>query len=151
MRVENPCGSTGLAAVTRPRLWQAERVRFYDFSGDGRVVVGVLALACCVIEVEAALSRYPPAGQPGPDAHVVIVVAGTVTDALAPVVTAAISEYPAAAVVAFGACASAGGPYWDSPVVTKGVDQLVPVAHYVPGCPPTPQALLAVVLEAAHA
>jgi len=46
--------------------------------------------------------------------------------------------------VSFGACASAGGPYWDSYAVTKGIDQLVAVDVYVPGCPPPPEALAAV-------
>lgn len=130
-------------------MWHAEPVRFYDFSGDGRVVIGVLALACCVIEVDAALAEFSALDQPGADARVVIVVAGTVTDAVAPLVVAAVNEHPHAAVVAFGACASAGGPYWDSPVVTKGVDQLVSVDHYVAGCPPTPEALLNVIHQVA--
>lgn len=129
-------------------MWHAERVRFYDFSGDGQVVVGVLALACCVIETEAAFVGYPIVDEPAPGARVVIVVAGTVTDAMAPIVAAEVNAYPDAPVIAFGACASAGGPYWDSPVVTKGVDQLVPVDIYVAGCPPTPAALLAAVQQA---
>jgi NADH-quinone oxidoreductase subunit B len=74
------------------------------------------------------------------------VVSGTVTDRLAPTVLAIVDSCARTvgtpvSVVSFGACASSGGPYWDSYAVTKGIDQLLSVDAYVPGCPPPPEAL----------
>ncbi len=105
-----------------------------------------LGMACCGVEVMAALSD----GSRGvaspvvaaPTAHVLL-VSGTVTDALAPAVSRAYQSLPPPRyVVSIGACCATGGPYWDSYSVTKGVDQLVPVHASVPGCPPRPEAVL---------
>ena len=117
-----------------------------DWYGDGRVVVVDLGLACCAIESEFAVPASATHVDQVPDgAQVVAVLSGTLTDVLAPLVAARVAALPGAHVVSFGACACAGGPYWDSYSVTKGVDPFVRVDTYVPGCPPPPAALAGVV------
>jgi NADH-quinone oxidoreductase subunit B len=125
----------------------AREQRVYAVAGhpDIRVHVRDLGLACCAVEFAAALGRgllTPAEGQEPGSAHV-LVVSGTVTDVLAPEVVAAWEALPGPkAAVSFGACSNSGGPYWDSYAVTKGVDRVIPVATYVPGCPPRPEALV---------
>ena len=112
-------------------------------------------LACCAIEfIAASMSRHdfirlgviPFA--PGPRQADLMVVSGTVTDKMAPAVKRLYEQMPEPKyVISFGACSNCGGPYWDSYSVTKGVDQVIPVDVYVPGCPPRPEALLQGILK----
>ncbi|MEE4541908.1 NADH-quinone oxidoreductase subunit B family protein [Streptomyces sp. V4-01] len=112
-------------------------------------------LACCAIEFIAAsmakhdfirLGVIPFA--PGPRQADLMIVSGTVTDKMAPAVKRLYEQMPEPKyVISFGACSNCGGPYWDSYSVTKGVDQIIPVDVYVPGCPPRPEALLQGILK----
>ena len=108
-----------------------------------RIHVADLGLACCAVEFGAAVARGLLVPAEGPGDAAVLVISGTVTDALAPAVRATWDALPEPrAAVSFGACSNSGGPYWDSYSVTQGVDQVIPVHAYVPGCPPRPEALV---------
>ena len=107
-------------------------------------------LACCAIEfIAASTSRHDfirfgviPFAH-GPRQADLLVVAGTVTDKMAPALKRVYDQMPDPKyVISMGSCSNCGGPYWDSYSVTKGVDQFVPTDVYVPGCPPRPEALL---------
>ncbi|MEJ7615718.1 MAG: NADH-quinone oxidoreductase subunit B family protein [Pyrinomonadaceae bacterium] len=106
-------------------------------------------LACCAIEMIATgagrfdLDRFG-AGvfRPSPRQSDLMIVAGTVTLKMGPVVRRVYDQMPEPKwVIAMGACASTGGPF-DSYSTMQGVDRIVPVDVYIPGCPPRPEALL---------
>lgn len=108
-------------------------------------------VACCALESLAAASALAELGveladglgESDPASADVMVVSGTVTHAMAATMREVHARLPdGARVVAFGACASTGGPYWDSPTVVQGIQSLFPVDRFVPGCPPRPHALV---------
>ena len=100
-------------------------------------------LACCALEVAAAIGAMDEPEADGPVDLNVLLVSGTVTTKLAPAVRAIYESMPEPRrVLAFGACAVAGGPYWDSYSVQNGASTEVPVDVFVPGCPPQPAALV---------
>lgn len=111
-------------------------------------------LACCAIEMIAAVSsRYDMdrygAGvfRASPRQADLMIVAGTVCRRVAPVIRKIYDQMPEPKyVIAMGSCATSGNIY-DSYSVVQGVDRFVPVDIYVPGCPPTPEALFDGILK----
>jgi len=111
-------------------------------------------LACCAIEMIAAVSsRYDMdrygAGvfRASPRQSDLMIVAGTVCRRMAPVIRKIYDQMPEPKyVIAMGSCATSGNIY-DSYSVVQGVDRFVPVDIYVPGCPPTPEALFDGILK----
>jgi NADH dehydrogenase (ubiquinone) Fe-S protein 7 len=106
-------------------------------------------LACCAVEMmHAAASRYDMdrfgiVFRASPRQSDVMIVAGTLTNKMAPALRKVYDQMPEPRyVVSMGSCANGGGYYHYSYAVVRGCDRVVPVDIYVPGCPPTAEALL---------
>lgn len=125
--------------------------RIYNFGRRSSLWPMLFGLACCAIEMICAqASRYDMSRfgmevmRPSPRQSDVMIVAGTVTKKMIPAIVRLYNQMPEPKyVLAMGACASGGGPFKEGYNVVAGVDKFVPVDVYVPGCPPTPQALVA--------
>lgn len=124
--------------------------RIYNWGRRSSIWPMMFGLACCAIEMIATMaSRYDPARfgmeimRPSPRQADLMIVSGTVTKKMIPQIVRLYNQMPEPKyVVAMGACASGGGPFKEGYNVVSGVDNYIPVDVYIPGCPPTPQALL---------
>jgi NADH-quinone oxidoreductase subunit B len=112
-------------------------------------------LACCAVEMmHAALPRYDldrfgaGAFRPSPRQSDVMIVAGTLCNKMAPALRKVYDQMAEPRwVISMGSCANGGGYYHYSYSVVRGCDRIVPVDIYVPGCPPTAEALLYGVIQ----
>ncbi len=124
--------------------------RVYNWCRRNSVWPMMFGLACCAIEmISMAASRFDIARfgmevmRPSPRQADVMIVSGTVTKKMVPQIVRLYNQMPEPKyVIAMGACASGGGPFKEGYSVVSGIDRFVPVDVYIPGCPPTPQALL---------
>ncbi len=122
----------------------------FQWARTGSLWWMTFGLACCAVEMmHTSMPRYDAerfgiAPRASPRQSDVMIVAGTLCNKMAPALRKVYDQMSEPKyVISMGSCANNGGPYWQYGYhVVKGVDQIVPVDVYVPGCPPRPEALL---------
>jgi NADH-quinone oxidoreductase subunit B len=129
--------------------------RIYNWGRRNSIWPMMFGLACCAIEMICTqASRFDKSRfgmeimRPSPRQSDLLIIAGTVTKKMVPTIVRLYDQMSEPKyVMAMGSCASGGGPFREGYNVVPGIDRFLPVDIYVPGCPPTPQALLHGLIE----
>ena len=143
---DNPVMQHGFATTSMDALW--------NWARTGSMWPMTFGLACCAVEMMHAgasrldLDRYGVVFRPSPRQSDVMIVAGTLVNKMAPALRKVYDQMPDPKwVISMGSCANGGGYYHYSYAVVRGCDRIVPVDVYVPGCPPTAEALVYGILQ----
>ena len=125
-----------------------------NWARTGSLMWMSFGLACCAVEMiqlsmpRFDLERFGTAPRGSPRQSDLMIVAGTLTNKMAPALRKVYDQMPDPRyVISMGSCANGGGYYHYSYSVVRGCDRVVPVDVYVPGCPPTSEALLYGILQ----
>ena len=125
-----------------------------NWARNGSLHWMTFGLACCAVEMMQVsmprydLERFGTAPRASPRQSDLMIVAGTLTNKMAPALRKVYDQMPEPRyVISMGSCANGGGYYHYSYSVVRGCDRIVPIDIYVPGCPPTAEALLYGILQ----
>ncbi|KAG1326814.1 NADH dehydrogenase [ubiquinone] iron-sulfur protein 7, mitochondrial [Cocos nucifera] len=151
-RAAPPEPTTGLSKTAEYVISKVDGLM--NWARRGSIWPMTFGLACCAVEMMHTgaarydFDRFGVLFRPSPRHSDVMIVAGTLTNKMAPALRKVYDQMPEPRwVISMGSCANGGGYYHYSYSVVRGCDRIVPVDIYVPGCPPTAEALLYGVLQ----
>jgi NADH-quinone oxidoreductase subunit B len=144
----------GMTDVLKPGFYVTSLESLVNWARSGSLWPMTFGLACCAVEMMHAaaarydLDRFGVVFRPSPRQSDVMIVAGTLCNKMAPALRKVYDQMADPKwVISMGSCANGGGYYHYAYSVVRGCDRIVPVDIYVPGCPPTAEALVYGVIQ----